>query len=85
MPSAQPRWPAGLALFASLLGLAFAISSTLDYASHLDRQIHDIHCSFIPGLGAEQAEGTGCRTAMYSPFAALFPPGERVCELCEQG
>ncbi len=72
MPSAQPRWPAGLALFASLLGLAFAASSTLDYASHLDRQIHDIHCSFIPGLGAEQAENTGCRAAMYSPFSALF-------------
>jgi uncharacterized membrane protein len=72
MASAQPRWPAGLALFASLLGLAFAASSTLDYASHLDRQIHDIHCSFIPGLGAEQAADTGCRTAMYSPFAAVF-------------
>jgi uncharacterized membrane protein len=72
MPSDQPRWPAVLALFASLLGLAFAISSTIDYASHLDRQIHDIHCSFIPGLGASQAADTGCRAAMYSPFAALF-------------
>ncbi|NUQ73596.1 MAG: hypothetical protein HUU21_08585 [Polyangiaceae bacterium] len=72
MPREQPRWPAGLALFASLLGLAFGMSSTLDYASHLDRQIHDIHCSFIPGLGATTAADTGCRTAMYSPYAALF-------------
>jgi uncharacterized membrane protein len=72
MPREQPRWPAGLALFASLLGLAFGLSSTLDYASHLDRQIHDIHCSFIPGLGATAAADTGCRTAMYSPYAALF-------------
>ncbi|HZF53772.1 MAG TPA: vitamin K epoxide reductase family protein [Polyangiaceae bacterium] len=72
MPRVQPRWPAGLALFASLLGLAFGMSSTLDYASHLDRQIHDIHCSFIPGLGATAAADTGCRTAMYSPYAALF-------------
>lgn len=72
MLRAEPRWPYALALFSSCAGLAFALSSTLDYASHLDRQIHDIHCSFIPGLGAEQAENTGCRTAMYSPFAALF-------------
>lgn len=72
MPRDQPRWPAGLALFASLLGLAFGMSSTLDYSSHLDRQIHDIHCSFIPGLGATTAADTGCRTAMYSPYAALF-------------
>lgn len=72
MPSAYQRWPQGLALAASVLGLAFGMSSTLDYASHLDRQLHDIHCSFIPGLGATSAADTGCRVAMYSPYAALF-------------
>jgi uncharacterized membrane protein len=66
------RWPAALALGASLVGFAFAMSSTLDYARHLDRQVHDLHCSFIPGLGAEEGADSACRVAMYSPFAALF-------------
>jgi uncharacterized membrane protein len=72
MQGGPKRWPAALALVASLLGLAFAASSTLDYISHLDRQIHDLHCSFIPGLSAEQGADTACRAAMYSPYAALF-------------
>ena len=71
MPGGPKRWPAVLALVASLLGFAFAASSTLDYVRHLDRQIHDVHCSFIPGLGAERAENA-CRVAMYSPYAALL-------------
>jgi len=71
MSSEKPRWPAALALVASVLGLVFAGLSTLDYVKHLDRQIHDVHCSFIPGLSAEQAENP-CRVAMYSPYAALF-------------
>jgi uncharacterized membrane protein len=72
MSGDKARWPAILALVASLLGLAFAASSTLDYARHLDRQVHDISCSYVPGLGAEQAADSACRVAMYSPFAALF-------------
>lgn len=72
MPGAHVRWPSGLGLAASLSGLAFGMSSSLDYSSHLDRQLHDIHCSFIPGLGATAAADTGCRVAMYSPYAALF-------------
>lgn len=65
-------WPSALALVASLLGFAFALSSTLDYTSHLDRQVHDLHCSFIPGLGADAAQEGACRAAMYSPYSALF-------------
>src|SRR5215831_1310808 len=67
-----PRWPAILALVASVMGLAFAISSATDYAHHLDRQIHDVHCSFVPGLGGEQGADNPCRVAMYSPYAAVF-------------
>src|SRR5262252_5642989 len=67
-----PRWPAILALVASVMGLAFAVSSATDYAHHLDRQIHDVHCSFVPGLGGEQTADNPCRVAMYSPYAALF-------------
>jgi uncharacterized membrane protein len=52
-------------------GLVFAGISSLDYASHLDRGLHDLHCSFIPG--AEASVGAeGCRTALNSPYAALF-------------
>jgi uncharacterized membrane protein len=73
MPGGPKRWPAVLALVASLLGFAFAASSTLDYVRHLDRQIHDIHCSFIPGLTTTaQGADTACRVAMYSPYAALM-------------
>src|SRR5687768_17319985 len=72
MPGAPKRWPAVLALIASILGLAFAAVSTLDYTKHLDRQVHDIHCSFVPGLTAAEAADNACRTAMYSPYSALF-------------
>ncbi len=72
MSGVRQRWPAALALGAALLGLVFAGLSSLDYTQHLDRQIHDVHCSYIPGLGAEQAADNACRVAMYSPYAALF-------------
>lgn len=61
-----------MALIASLLGFAFGASSTFDYITHLDRQVHDLHCSFIPGVSAAQGADTACRTAMYSPYSALF-------------
>src|SRR5688572_9846556 len=70
--SGSPRWPAALALGGSLIGFAFAASSTFDYIRHLDRQVHDLHCSFIPGLEAQANTDSACRTAMYSPYAALF-------------
>jgi uncharacterized membrane protein len=72
MSGASPRWPAAIALVASLLGLTFAGLSSVDYTKHLDRQIHDVHCSYVPGLGAEATADNACRVAMYSPFAALF-------------
>jgi uncharacterized membrane protein len=72
MSGASPRLPAAVALAASLLGLTFAALSSVDYTKHLDRQIHDVHCSYVPGLGAEAAADNACRVAMYSPFAALF-------------
>lgn len=60
-----------LALLASLLGLAFAVYSTLDYADHLDRRVHDLHCSLVPGA-TPTADSEVCRAAMYSPYSALF-------------
>lgn len=60
-----------IALGAALLGVVFAAVSTSDFISHLDRQVHSIHCSFIPGAGAEIGE-SGCRTVMLSPYSSLF-------------
>jgi uncharacterized membrane protein len=65
------RTYAVVGLVASLLGLLFASNSTLDYASHLDRRLHDVHCSFIPGA-PPTSEAEACRAAMYSPYSALF-------------
>lgn len=71
MPGPKSKVPAVIALIAALLGLLFASNSTLDYAKHLDRGLHDVHCSFIPGAPAtDKAEA--CRVAMYSPYSALF-------------
>ena len=72
MSGVRERWPAALALVGSVLGLIFGGLSSLDYIQHLDRQIHDVHCSYVPGLGAGQTPDNACRVAMYSPYAALF-------------
>lgn len=72
MSGIRQRWPALIALCASILGFAFAWLSSTDYTRHLDRQVHDVHCSFVPGLGAEASPDNACRVAMYSPYAALF-------------
>jgi uncharacterized membrane protein len=69
--SGSSRIPAIVSLAASLLGLLFASNSTSDYASHLDRRLHDVHCSFIPGASVT-SEAEACRAAMYSPYSALF-------------
>lgn len=71
MFSRGSKAPAAIALAASGFGLLFASNSTADYAAHLDRRLHNVHCSFIPGVAAT-AEAEPCRVAMYSPFSALL-------------
>jgi uncharacterized membrane protein len=71
MLAPSSRLPSTLALLGSLLGLLFASYSTMDYAEHLDRGLHDVHCSFIPGA-APTSEAEACRAAMYSPYSSLF-------------
>src|SRR5882757_8144241 len=56
----------------SLLGLVFAAYSSIDYAQHLDRHLHDVHCSLIPWLVSGADEENPCRAAMYSAYSALF-------------
>src|SRR2546430_1665760 len=61
---------------AALLGCCFAAVSTNDFMQHLDRQVHAIHCSFIPGAGKEMGE-TGCKAVMMSPYSSYLRENER--------
>jgi uncharacterized membrane protein len=65
------RFFALVGVVGAVWALVFAAISTLDYASHLDRGLHDLHCSFIPGAEASEA-GEGCRVALNSPYSAVL-------------
>ena len=71
MLGANSRLPSAIALIGAILGLVFASTSTSDYASHLDRRLHDLHCSFVPGASATD-DADACRAAMYSPYSAFL-------------
>lgn len=60
-----------VALVGALLGAVFAGFSTYDYVQHLDRQVHDVHCSFVPGLSEDEGE-TGCDVTMKSSYSSVF-------------
>src|SRR5262249_55072195 len=53
-------------------GIVFAVYSTYDYIQHLDRQMHAVHCSFIPGAPASDDADNACKTALFSPYSAIF-------------
>ncbi|MCS6901286.1 MAG: vitamin K epoxide reductase family protein, partial [Myxococcales bacterium] len=72
MIATRTRLPGVLGVVASLLGIFFSAFSTHDYALHLDRQLHDTHCSFIPGLTEATTGANACTAAMYSPYSALL-------------
>lgn len=62
-----------LLALAAAAGLFFAGYSTYDFVQHLDRQVHGIHCSFIPGLEQTDASGsTGCHVTLMSPYSSVF-------------
>lgn len=70
----RPAKPYLIALIVfAALGFIFSGVSTYDFVAHLDRQVHSITCSFIPGLGAADASGaSGCHTVMMSPYSSVF-------------
>ncbi len=68
-----PRPASILFVLAAAAGLLFAAVSTYDFVQHLDRQLHGIHCSFIPGLGTLDASGSsGCAAALMSPYSSVL-------------
>ncbi len=65
-----PRWLI-VVFVGALVGLVFAGVSTWDFVQHLDRQVHSLHCSFIPGMGHGAGE-SGCQVAMMSPYSSVM-------------
>jgi uncharacterized membrane protein len=62
-----------LFIAACAAGLFFAGFSTHDFVQQLDRQVHSINCSFIPGLSTLDASGSsGCHVTMMSPYSSVF-------------
>lgn len=62
-----------IALAGSLLGFVFAAVSTYDFVAHLDRQVHGLHCSLLPGIGTPDATGaSGCHLTLMSPYSSVL-------------
>jgi uncharacterized membrane protein len=57
----------------SLAGAAFAAVSSYDFIAHLDRQVHAIRCSYVPGAGGlDETGSSGCYAALMSPFSSVL-------------
>lgn len=55
------------------LGFSFAAVSTADFVAHLDRQVHGIHCSFLPGVEPPDLSGSsGCHVTLMSPYSSVL-------------
>lgn len=65
------RIPLVVVLLAAIGGAWFAATSTADFSAHLDRQVHAMTCSVVPGAEAELGD-SGCRVAMLSPYSSWF-------------
>ena len=68
----RPRGFTVLVGVGALLGLLFASVSTYDFVMHLDRQVHDVHCSFVPGLSGTHAGESGCQVTLVSAYSSVF-------------
>lgn len=57
----------------ALVGLVFSSVSTSDFVAHLDRQVHGIHCSFVPGADTPDVSGaSGCHATLMSPYSSIL-------------
>lgn len=64
------RIPLAVVVLAALGGVVFAATSTADFAAHLDRQVHAVTCSVVPG--AEAQLENACKVVMMSPYSSWF-------------
>ena len=60
----------GLVLLGAVVGVVFAAISTYDFVQHLDRQVHNLHCSFIPDVS--HTGKSDCQVAMMNPYSSVF-------------
>ena len=60
-----------IAVVAALAGLGFAATSTSDFITHLDRDVHSVHCSLNPMAQAEVGD-SGCKTVMMSVWSSVL-------------
>ena len=70
-PNHLARIPLAILLVVALMGASFSATSTSDFVQHLDREVHKIHCSFVPGASEAELESP-CRTVMLSPYSSWF-------------
>ncbi|MFA6107837.1 MAG: vitamin K epoxide reductase family protein [Candidatus Latescibacterota bacterium] len=69
----SPRSPYVVLLVFSLVGVIFAGISTADFVAHLDRQVHAITCSYVPGLDKPDISGSsGCYAVLMSPYSSVL-------------
>lgn len=62
-----------IAAAAAVGGLVFASFSTHDFVQHLDRQVHGLQCSFLPGLAEADVSGaSGCHVTLMSPYSSVL-------------
>ncbi|MCP4606595.1 MAG: hypothetical protein GY847_39815 [Proteobacteria bacterium] len=62
-----------LGLLAFTAGFSFSAVSAYDSISHVDRQVHGIHCSYFLGMGQMDASGgSGCYTTLMSPYSSVL-------------
>jgi uncharacterized membrane protein len=72
MPTFTAKKLSMVAGVATALGFIFAGYSTYDYAQQLDRQLHAVHCSFIPGAPISSDGDNPCKTALFSAYSAIL-------------
>ncbi len=71
--AASPRKTLILLAAFALAGVIFAGVSSYDFIAHLDRQVHAITCSIMPGIGPKDTSGaSGCHTVLMSPYSSVL-------------
>jgi uncharacterized membrane protein len=71
--AASPRKTLILLAAFALAGVIFAGVSSYDFIAHLDRQVHAITCSIMPGIGPKDISGeSGCHTVLMSPYSSVL-------------